>query len=118
MRRIQMSSIDVAVVDGTKLSVTLASSSSAVLGANVVVAKLGTTVVVELFISGGAVVLEAVVLAGQQIGSATAFIPEHISLSSSVFNASTIKSPHVLATVMAVSSSTVIPPSLPSKIVT
>ena len=104
----------VAVVEGAKLSVTLA-SSAAVLGAKVVVAKLGITdVVVELFISGGAVVLGAVVvvvlLAGQQIGSATAFIPEQISLSSSVFNASTIKSPHVLATVMAVSSSTVIPP--------
>ena len=104
----------VAVMEGAKLSVTLA-SSAAVLGAKVVVAKLGIIdVVVELSISGGAVVLGAVVvvLAGQQIGSATAFIPEQISLSSSVFNASTIKSPHVLATVMAVSSSTVIPPVL------
>ena len=90
------------VVEGAKLSVT---SAVVLLGANVV-AKLGTTVVE--FISGA--VVGAVVLAGQQIGSATAFIPEQISLSSSVFNASTIKSPHVLATVMAVSSITVIPP--------
>lgn len=93
--------LDVAVVEGAKLSVT----SAVLLGANVV-AELGTTVVE--FISGA--VVGAVVLAGQQIGSATAFIPEQISLSSSVFNASTIKSPHVLATVMAVSSITVIPP--------